>query len=300
MIRHVAAVAALLVLGATPLHAQTSQFTVNVQSAAVRQAPSVASPIIGQAPRGAVLEVTRDIGAWLKVAWPQAADGIGYVHQSMGTRSRPTTLEERVAIAVATPSATAEADAAVAAAQAAMQRTPDAIPLAPRTVYVAPPAHVVGLGGRLSGTSGDMTAGGFGITSRVWSRSRFGVQVDLSRSRRTSTEAPGRLTTLQFAPSAIYSLPDRVGDSLWLRPYVGAGTALNRATLKEDPLGTAPGLDDSSWLLRAFGGTELTLPAIARFAISADVGYVFWRQESFAGFEPSRVTFALSGHWYVK
>src|SRR5689334_7876705 len=112
MIRHVAAVAALLVLGATPLHAQTtSQFTVNVQSAAVRKSPSVASPIIGQAPRGAVLEVTRDIGAWLKIAWPDAADGIGYVHQSMGTRSRPTTLEERVAIAVATPSATAEADA---------------------------------------------------------------------------------------------------------------------------------------------------------------------------------------------
>jgi hypothetical protein len=301
MIRHVAAVAALLVLGSTPLYAQTSQFTVNVPTAAVRKAPSVASPVIGQAPRGAVLEITRDIGAWLKVAWPDAADGIGYVHQSMGTRSRPTTLEERVAVAVAMPSSATDADAAVAAAQSAMlQRSPDAIPLSPRTVYVAPPTHVVGLGGRLSGTTDDMTAGGFGLTSRVWSRSRLGVQVDLSRSRRTSTEAPGRLTTLQFAPNAIYSLPDRVGDSLWLRPYIGGGAALNRATLKDDPLSSTPGVKDSSWQFRAFGGTELTLPAVARFAISADVGYVFWRQESFAGFEPSRVTFGLSGHWYVK
>jgi hypothetical protein len=124
--------------------------------------------------------------------------------------------------------------------------------------------------------------------------------MDLSRSRRTSTEAPGRLTTLQFAPSALYALPDRVGDSLWLRPYVGGGAALNRGTLKEDPLGAAPGVSDRAWQLRAFGGTELTLPAVARFAISADVGYIFWRQESFAGFDPSRVTFALSGHWYVK
>ena len=302
MIRQVAAVAAMLVLGATTLYAQTSQFTVNVQSAAVRKSPSVASPVIGQAPRGAVLEITRDLGAWVKVAWPEAADGIGYVHQSMGTRSRPTTLEERVAVAVAMPSSAVEADAAVAAAQsgAASQRSPDAIPLSARTVYVAPPTHFVGLGGRLTGTTDEMTAGGFGVTSRVWSRNRFGVQMDLSRSRRTSTEVPGRMTTLQFAPSAIYSLPDRVGDSLWLRPYLGGGAALNRATLKVDPLGTTPGITDNAWQLRAFGGTELTLPAVARFAISADVGYIFWRQESFAGFDPGRVTVGLSGHWYVK
>ena len=299
MIRKVAALTALLLaLGATPLHAQTNQFTVNVPSAAVRKAPSVASPVIGQAPRGMVLEITRDTGAWVKVAWPDAPDGIGYVHQSMGTRSQPTTLDERVAAAVAS---LPPAEPAAAAAQPIeMQRSPNAIPFSPRTVYVAPPTHFVGLGGRLSGTKDDMTAGGFGVTTRVWSRSRFGIQADLSRARRTSTAAPGRLTTVQFAPSAIYSMPDHVGDSLWLRPYIGTGAAFNRATLKEDALATTPGVTQNAWQFRAFGGAEFTLPAIARFALSADLGYVFWRQESFAGFEPSRVAFSLAGHWYVK
>ena len=299
MIRKVAAVTALLLaLGATPLYGQTSQFTVSVQSAAVRQAPSVASPVIGQAPRGMVLDITRDIGAWVKIAWPDAADGVGYVHQTMGTRSRPTTLDERVAAAVAS---LPPAEAAAAPAQPIdRQRSPDAIPFSPRTVYVPAPTHFVGLGGRLSGTKDDMTAGGFGVTTRIWSRNRLGIQADLSRSRRTSTTAPGSLTTVQFAPSAIYSILDHVGDSLWLRPYIGTGAALNRATLKEDLLATTPGVTDNAWQLRAFGGAEFTLPAIARLAFSADLGYAFWRQESFAGFEPSRVAFSLSGHWYVK
>jgi len=298
MIRKVAAVTALLLaLGATTLHAQTNQFTIDVQSAAVRKAPSVASPVIGQAPRGMVLEITRDIGAWVKVAWPDAPDGIGYVHQTMGMRSRPTTLDERVAAAVAS---LPPAEPAAAAAPIDMQRSPNPVPFSPRTVYVAPPTHFVGLGGRLSGTKDDMTAGGFGVTTRVWSRSRLGIQADVSRSRRTSTAAPGRLTTVEFAPSAIYSMPDHVGDNLWLRPYVGTGAAFTRATLKEDPLATTPGVTDNAWQFRAFGGAEFTLPAIARVALSADLGYAFWRQESFAGFEPSRVAFSLSGHWYLR
>ena len=301
MIRRAAAVTALLVLGATPLHAQEqpqSQFTVNVASAAVRQAPSVASPVVGQAPRGAVLEVTRDIGAWVKVAWPQAPDGIGYVHQSMGTRSRPTTLEERVAVALATPPT--EANAAMQAApQPGIPSGPAPIPMNTRTVYVAPPTHVIGLGGRISGTTDDMTAGGFGITSRLWSRSRFGLQMEVSRSRRTSETAVGRLTALQFAPSLIYSLPDHVSDFVWLRPYVGGGTSWNRLTLKEDAPGNLALANDTAMAVRAFGGAEFTLPAVPRFAISADAGYL-WSQDTFPGFELSRFTLALSGHWYVK
>ena len=48
-----------------------------------------------------MLEVTRDIGAWVKVAWPEAPDGIGYVHQSMGKISQRATREERLAAAFA-------------------------------------------------------------------------------------------------------------------------------------------------------------------------------------------------------
>jgi hypothetical protein len=107
MIRHAAIVAISVCLSASSVEAQTAQttqFTVSVQSAAVRLMPSIGSPVIGQAPRGMVLDVTRDIGAWVKVAWPEARDGIGYVHSSMGTLSRRTTLEDRVASAVETAS----------------------------------------------------------------------------------------------------------------------------------------------------------------------------------------------------
>ena len=81
--------------------APNPEFTVSVQSAAVRKAPSTGSPVVGQAPRGTVLEVARDIGAWVKVAWPEAPDGFGYVHTSMGKMSERLTMEERVAAAFA-------------------------------------------------------------------------------------------------------------------------------------------------------------------------------------------------------
>jgi hypothetical protein len=168
-----------------------------------------------------------------------------------------------------------------------------------RTVYVAPPTHFVGLGGRLSGTTDDMTAGGFGVTGRIWSHSRLGLQAEVARGRRTSSTAPGRLTTLQFAPSLIYSLSDHVSDSLWLRPYVGAGGSWNRLTLRENAPGNLAMATDSVFTFRGFGGAEMTLPSVARFAISADAGYL-WSQETFPGFEASRFTFSLSGHWYVK
>ena len=62
-----------------PAAAQGMALTVSAPSAAVRKSPSVASPVVGQAPRGAVLDVTRDVGSWVKVTWPDAQDGIGYV-----------------------------------------------------------------------------------------------------------------------------------------------------------------------------------------------------------------------------
>ena len=70
-----------------PAAAQGMALMVSVPSAAVRKSPSMASPVVGQAPRGAVLDVTRDVGSWVKVTWPDAPDGVGYVHESMGTLS---------------------------------------------------------------------------------------------------------------------------------------------------------------------------------------------------------------------
>ena len=75
MIRQASIITIAVALIPTFAFAQGAQFTVSVQSAAVRKAPSTGSPAVGQAPRGAVLDVTRDIGSWVKVAWPDAPDG---------------------------------------------------------------------------------------------------------------------------------------------------------------------------------------------------------------------------------
>lgn len=300
MLRRIAAVITFLLLTQSPLFAQTpaADFTVSVQSAAVRRSPSVASPEIGKASRGAVLEVTRDIGAWVKVAWPEAPDGVGYVHTSMGKLSRRMTTDERLTAAF-TPAATtetaAQADAAV------VHSAPAPVPLSTRTVYVAPPTHFVGLGGRVGGSTHNSgsTLEGFGVSSRVWSRSRFGVQLDATRSTMKNESLSSRVTSMQFTPSVIYSLPDSVTDYIWVRPYLGAGTPFMRSALKSTTPTDLTSATDNSLGFRAFGGGELTFPSVPRFAISADLGYL-WAQQSFDGFTLDGFGFSLAAHWYVK
>jgi hypothetical protein len=294
VIRHASAVALGVVLFSTPVFAQapetsTPQFTVSVQSAAIRKSPSTGSPAIGQAPRGTVLEVARDIGAWVKVPWPDGPEGFGYVHHSMGKMSQRLTMEERVAAAfVPTPSAEPVVEPAIAPAVAAET------PVSARTLYVPPPTHLVGFGGQLSGATP-----GFGFTSRIWSRSRLGVQLDLSRSRMTTSATPERLESTQFAPSVVYAIADHVSDSIWLRPYVGGGGAFVKSTLKSGTPEVATPVSDSRFTVRTFGGLEVTLPNVPRFAISADAGYE-WSKQPFPGFEVGGVGFSVAGHWYVK
>ena len=178
MTRHLSLVAIVVCLTPSLSRAQGTEFTVKVQTADVRKAPSTGSPIVGQAPRGATLEVTRDIGAWVKVAWPEAPDGVGYVHQSMGTIAQRASREERLTTTFANlPPPEPEAVPALAATQSA----PSIDASSTRTIYVPPPTHFVGLGGQMSGATP-----GFGFTSRLWSRRRLGVQLDLSQSRLTS------------------------------------------------------------------------------------------------------------------
>ena len=95
MIRHAAAIAFSLCLNASWLCAQSTVFTVNTASADVHKSPSTGGPVIGQAPRGTVLEVTRELGSWVKVVWPEGQDGVGYapspcaVPQSPGRTTMP-------------------------------------------------------------------------------------------------------------------------------------------------------------------------------------------------------------------
>jgi opacity protein-like surface antigen len=292
--RHASVVAIVLGLIPSLAAAQSTDFTVSVQSAAVRKSPSTGSPIVGQAPRGAVLEVTRDIGSWVKVTWPEAPDGIGYVHQSMGTLAQRATREERLA---ATFASLPPPEPVVMPLLTADQQAASIDMSTTRTIYIPPPTHVFGLGAQMTGASG--ATPGYGFTSRIWSRSRLGMQLDLSQTTMTSTLSPERLRSTQFAPSLIYSLPDYVSDSLWLRPYFGGGAALTRSKLTSGTPEVSAAVSESVLGFRGFGGAEFTIPNMPRFAISADLGYQ-WSQQPFAGFDLGGVGFALSGHWYVK
>src|SRR5262245_29663453 len=96
MIRQLAAVAVVMLLNPAGLSAQTpapaaasaAELTINTQAATVYQAPSTGSRVVGTARRGTVLPVTRELGSWVRVSWPDSAEGAGYVHVSSGSLTR--------------------------------------------------------------------------------------------------------------------------------------------------------------------------------------------------------------------
>ena len=274
-----------------PAAAPVMTLTVSVPSAAIRKSPSVGSPVVGEARRGAVLDVTRDVGSWVKVTWPDAPGGVGYVHQSMGTLSNRQSREQRMAVVVASlpPPAAAPAPADVSPSASQAHVSP-----AMQTMYVPRPKHRFGIGGQLSAATP-----GFGFSSRIWSRNRFGVQVDLSRSRMSNDFSEDRVRSTEVVPSVIYSLPDYVSESVWLRAYAAGGVAIIRSTLYGSVPAVALSESDRTWGYRALGGAEVTVPGVSRLAISADFGYQ-WADVLFDGFDPAGPRFSVSAHWYVK
>ena len=126
----------------------------------------------------------------------------------------------------------------------------------------------------------------FGVTARTWWGNRLGAQFYASRPQIESADGQS-IPATQIAPSVLYSLPDAVTNSMWLRPYVGGGPRVYHAN-QETGLG-----------YEAFGGAETTLAAMPQFSLSADVGYR-WSRPSISGAEPRQVGFSLSGHWYLK
>jgi hypothetical protein len=279
MIRRAAAVAIVLCLSPSWLCAQSTDLTIKAAVANIRKSPSTNSAVIGKAPRGTVLSVTRESGRWVKVSWPAAQDGAGYVHVSVGllTRRSATTPERLARIRSRLLSAP----------------TNVAQPVAAPSMPLTQPTHIVGLGSRIGGSTF-----GFGGTARRWTRDRLGIQFDVSRFVLTGS-GPERLTSIQFAPSLLYSLPDRMSDHLWLRPYVGAGANLYHSTLHGETLGLGDSASDNGLGLQTFGGGELTFASAPRFALSADIGYR-WARTPFAGFELGGLALSVSGHWYVR
>jgi hypothetical protein len=288
MIRHVSAVAIGLCLSASLLSAQTAEprrteFTVTIASAEVHKFATVASPVIGRAPRGTALEISRNLGSWVEVPWPGAEDGIAFVHVNAGV------VTSGVMPALLVPGSAAPTTSAAGAEQISAADQSGAT----RQMYVSLPRHTVGLGGRMS-ASGP----GFGATGRMWWGKRLGLQLEMSRYVLNSVAASGHMRSIQFAPSILYALPDGLTGGLWLRPYLGAGGNFYRSTLSSGLSGSDSSVDKGLGL-QAFGGTEATFSGAPRLVVSADLAYR-WSRTSFVGFEPSKVALSLSGHWYVK
>jgi hypothetical protein len=335
MIRQAAATVVALCLSASPLHAQSApraakKVTVSEASTAVHKTPSVASPVVGNAPRGTELVVTREVGDWVKVAWPSAADGVGYVRVSALARGNaaapavakapaaaapkaapaPATTKAATAKAPATAKAAPAAGAKTAAiepapvsAKAAVAPTASVAPVAvrneqlplsqpplARTQYVAP-THLFGVGA-MGGSQG------FGGSARAWKKGRLGMQLEVSRFTYDSVDLLSRASVTDIAPAVLFALNDRVTDSLWLRPYVGAGAHFARSS-RTDLIFSDVTESASTMGARVFVGGEMSLASMPALALSMDVGY-YHQPEPFVGFEPSGIGFAISAHWYVK
>lgn len=289
MIRTIAAIAVAISLSSVPLHAQSAKLTVSVGSASVYKSPSVASPVIGHVARGEALEVTREVGDWVKVSWPGAADGVGYVRTNMGSIARGATT---TAAAAPRPVAQPAAPAATPAVRAEQQPLPrGSAPTPARAVLVAP-THTVGLGARLGGATM-----GVGASMRGWSERRLGGQFDLSHYSITSPTEAGRMSATQVAPSVLFAMNDHVGDFVWARPYVGAGLEWTHATLSV----LAPEFSDSANTLgvRVFAGGEFTFSSAPQFGLSVDLGY-YHMPAPFVGFDAKGIGAAVAGHWYMK
>jgi hypothetical protein len=283
------------------LAAQSTQFTVTSATATVHKGPSTGAAVIGEVRSGTVLTVTRELGSWVQVSWPAASDGAGYLNVSWGRLSHAASP---AANQTAAPPASIRpvGSGASIPQRSGAQSTPNtaaqgnstgsvrqAVPATPGSG--TPTAHRVGLGGRIG--SPFM----FGGSARASLTRQLGIQLELSRYAPDTVVAPQQLRSMQFAPSVLYSLPDKLTDYLWIRPYLGAGLTVYRSTLSSGIPGVS--LTDNRLGRQIFGGTAVAFASAPRFTLSADYGYR-WSQAPLAGVELGGRGLSLSGHWYVK
>lgn len=300
MVRHVSAVGFGLCLIASSLFAQTTdqqktELTVKIASADVHKFAMIGSPVIAKVQSGTVLEITRNLGSWVEVRWPAADGGVAFLHVSSGSIARRAGTDPRTSMATAAVSPPVAATPVPSSLRTAQTAASDQGG-SRRATYISLPRHVLGVGGRMGAS-----APRFGAAARAWWRNQLGLQVEVSRSSVDGVQTPGHMTSFQLAPSVLDPLPDGVSDSLWVRPYVGAGGNFYHATLTSGPSAVDQNnaVTDKGLGFQAFGGAEATFSGAPRFALSADFGYR-WSQASFVGFDPSKVRFALSAHWYVR
>ena len=292
MFRHL--VAAFVVVAAIPATAvaQETVITVTTASADVYKSPSTGSPVIGHAARGAQLPVTRELGSWVRVAWPSAPEGTGFVHVSMGRIANAKPAEDVRAAAGDAVKAIPEKTAALAP-PATINATTNRQALSPRR-SATPVPHLLGVGGGLLAAS----PVGFGVTARAWRWNRLGVRMDLSRQSEGITTGT-RASSLQFEPSAIVSLNDFITNYVWFRPYAGGGVGVRHQTFTTGLSGTSTSTSDNSMGYQLFGGTEVTVANAPQLAVSADLIY---RSHGSAldAINAGGVGVGLSAHWYFR
>jgi hypothetical protein len=295
MSRRVAAVILALTLNPALVRAQNTALTVTVPSADVYKGPSTVTPVIGHVARGIVLPVSRNLGSWVKIAWPDAPDGVGYVHVTMGRLAS----SNGAAPAPGTPSRTPSVSVPAPATTTIRMPPPAApTPARPRIAVRdqltgAPISHIFGVGGLV----GSMSS--FGATARAWRTDRLGIQLAFTRETMTSTAAAGRITSMQVEPGAVYALFDHVSDYVWIRPYVGSGLSFHHQTQKVSSPAVIEPASGNGVGFRVFGGSELTFAGVPRFGLSAELGYRRF-PTPFPGFEPDRLSASIAGRWYIK
>jgi hypothetical protein len=296
MIRRAASVVVALCLGASWLYAQSTEFTVTSASASIYKGPSTGSVVVGQAPRGTILKVSRELGSWVKVSWPGTPDDSGYIHISMGSMGHPVPSPDTVGVQAAIRRAPASTAPAPAPAARVEQGRPGETPSGIGTVYVRQPSHVVGVGALMSGSPLAI-----GATARTWPKERIGIQFGLSHEATTNDLTAEKLTSVQFMPSVLYSFKNKVTDYVIMRPYAGGGVNIHHHSLSGGPLVTGTSVSDSGLGYQALGGLEATFASVPRFTLSADFGYQWMETPAqFTGFELGGPIVAVSGHWYLK
>ena len=299
MVRRLAAAVLALVLMPAVLSAQAPVFTVTAASAEVHKGPSTVTPVIGHVPAGAALPISRNLGSWVKIAWPAAPDGIGYVHVTTGRltgdASQPSATPARSTSVPATrtsaPNVASTPAPAPSPTRAHSGTEPRVGVQGPQGVTTI--SHIVGLGGLVQ------SADSFGATGRFWRGNRFGVELRVMRNALTSDSASGRVTSMEFEPRVVYAFFDHVSDYVWFRPYLGSAVNFSQQTLKDSSPGAVETQSARKASVGLFGGSELTFAGATRFGVSTEVGY---RSPStaFAGYETGRLTLSIAGHWYVK
>ena len=292
MTRRTAVIVLALTLTPAVLHAQDATLTVTAAAADVHKGPSNVTPVVGHVSRGAALPVSRNLGSWVKVPWPSAPDGVGYVHVTMG-RLSGTAPQPSAVPSQSTPASTPRTEAASRQAPVTTPprtRTPGesrvGVQGAQGTTTIS---HVIGVGGLVQ------SARGFGATGRAWHGDRLGLEFRLTRNTMTSDTAAGRMTSVEFEPRVVYALFDHVSDYVWVRPDVGSGLTFSHQTLSVSSPAAIENASSNGMGVRVFGGGELTFASVTRFGLSAELGYRS-TPTTFAGFEPDHLALSIAGH----